>query len=59
MTWPHLVDIDSKSKFVFGMGVPVTWFIDANGEVTYKHIGAYKSKKELFDHVEKYFKVKL
>jgi len=59
MTWPHLADIDSKSKFVFGMGVPVTWFIDASGEVTYKHIGAYKSKKELFDHVEKYFKVKL
>ena len=59
MTWPHLVDLDSKSKFVFGMGVPVTWFIDANGDVTYKHIGAYKSKKELFDHVEKYFKVKL
>ena len=59
MTWPHLVDIDSKSKFVFGMGVPVTWFIDANGDVAYKHIGAYKSKIELFDHVEKYFKVKL
>jgi thiol-disulfide isomerase/thioredoxin len=59
ITWPHLVDLDSKSKFVFGMGVPVTWFIDANGEVVYKHIGAYKSKKELFDHVEKYFKVKL
>ena len=59
MTWPHLVDIDSKSKFVFGMGVPVTWFIDKNGDVTYKHIGAYKSKKELFDHVEKYYKVKL
>ena len=59
MNWPHLLDIDSKSKFVFGMGVPVTWFIDTNGEVKYKHIGAYKSKKELFDHVEKYFKVKL
>jgi len=59
MTWPHLLDIDSKSKFVFGMGVPVTWFIDANGEVIYKHIGAYRTKKELFDHVEKYFKVKL
>ena len=59
MTWPHLLDIDSKSKFVFGMGVPVTWFIDANGDVTYKHIGAYRTKKELFGHVEKYFKVKL
>jgi hypothetical protein len=41
------------------MGVPVTWFIDENGDVTYKHIGAYTSKKELFNHVEKYFKVKL
>jgi thiol-disulfide isomerase/thioredoxin len=59
MTWPHLLDIDSKSKFVFGMGVPVTWFIDANGDVIYKHIGAYRAKKELYDHVEKYFKVKL
>ena len=59
MTWPHLLDIDSKSKFVFGMGVPVTWFIDANGDVTYKHIGAYRTKKELFGHVEKYLKVKL
>ena len=59
MTWPHLLDIDSKSKFVFGMGVPVTWFIDANGDVVYKHIGAYRAKKELYDQVEKYFKVKL
>ena len=59
MTWPHLLDIDSTSKFVFGMGVPVTWFIDANGDVIYKHIGAYRAKKELYDHVEKYFKVKL
>jgi hypothetical protein len=41
------------------MGVPVTWFIDANGDVTYKHIGAYRAKKELYDQVEKYFKVKL
>ena len=52
MTWPHLLDIDSKSKFVFGMGVPVTWFIDANGDVTYKHIGAYRTQKELLIAVE-------
>jgi thiol-disulfide isomerase/thioredoxin len=59
MTWPHLLDIDSKSKFVFGMGVPVTWFIDANGEVIYKHIGSYRAKEELYQHVEQHFKVKL
>ena len=59
MTWPHLLDIDSKSKFIFGMGVPVTWFIDAKGDVIYKHIGSYRAKEELYQHVEKYFKVKL
>jgi hypothetical protein len=59
MTWPHLLDIDSKSKFVFGIGVPVTWFIDANGDVVNKHIGSYRAKEELYQQVEKYFKVKL
>ena len=59
MSWPHLIDIDDKSKFIFGMGVPVTWFLDQNGDVIYKHIGVYRSKQELFDHVERYFKVKL
>jgi len=59
MTWPHLLDIDDKSKFVFGIGVPVTWFLDANGDVIYKHIGAYQTKEALYQHVEKYFKVKL
>ena len=59
MTWPHLLDIDDKSKFVFGIGVPVTWFLDENGDVIYKHIGAYQTKEALYQHVEKYFKVKL
>ena len=40
-------------------GVPVTWFLDANGDVIYKHIGAYQTKEALYQHVEKYFKVKL
>jgi cytochrome c biogenesis protein CcmG/thiol:disulfide interchange protein DsbE len=59
MSWPHLNDIDNKTKAIFGPGVPVTWFIDSNGLVVDKHIGAYQNKKQLFDQVEKAFGVTL
>ena len=59
MNWPHLEDTDSRSKLVFGPGVPVTYFLDKSGEVTHKHIGAYRSKSQLYEAVEKYFEVKL
>ena len=59
MSWPHLEDTDSRSKLVFGLGVPVTYFLDKSGEVIHKHIGAYRSKSQLYEAVEKYFKVKL
>ena len=59
MSWPHLEDTDSRSKLVFGPGVPVTYFLDESGEVIHKHIGAYQSKSQLYEAVEKYFGVKL
>jgi thiol-disulfide isomerase/thioredoxin len=59
MSWPHLEDTDSRSKLVFGPGVPVTYFLDESGEVIHKHIGAYRSKSQLYESVEKYFEVKL
>ena len=59
MRWPHLVDSDGRSKGLFGLGVPVTWFIDERGEVVDKKIGAYLNKDELFTQVEKGFGVKL
>jgi thiol-disulfide isomerase/thioredoxin len=59
MSWPHLVDSDGRSKGLFGLGVPVTWFIDERGEVVDKKIGAYLNKDELFAQVEKAFGVKL
>jgi cytochrome c biogenesis protein CcmG/thiol:disulfide interchange protein DsbE len=59
MSWPHLEDTDSRSKLVFGPGVPVTYFLDKSGEVIHKHIGAYQSKSQLYEAVEKYFEVKL
>ena len=57
MSWPNLADINNKSKLLFGMGVPVTWFIDEKGSVIYQRIGAYPDKKTLFNDVKKYFKV--
>jgi thiol-disulfide isomerase/thioredoxin len=59
MSWPHLEDIDGRSKLVFGPGVPVTYFLDKRGEIIHKHIGAFLSKAQLYEAVEKYFKVKL
>jgi thiol-disulfide isomerase/thioredoxin len=59
MSWPHLVDSDGRSKDLFGLGVPVTWFINERGEVVGKKIGAYFNKDELFTQVEKAFGVKL
>lgn len=59
MSWPHLEDTDSRSKLVFGPGVPVTYFLDKSGVVIHKHIGAYRSKSQLYEAVEKYFEVKL
>jgi len=59
MSWPHLEDTDSRSKLVFGPGVPVTYFLDKSGAVIHKHIGAYRSKSQLYKAVEKYFEVKL
>jgi thiol-disulfide isomerase/thioredoxin len=59
MSWPHLEDTDSRSKLVFGPGVPVTYFLDKSGEVIHKHIGTYRSKSQLYEAVEKYFQVKL
>ena len=59
MSWPHLEDMDGRSKLVFGPGVPVTYFLDNAGEIVHKHIGTFLSKAQLYDAVEKYFKVKL
>ena len=59
MSWPHLNDIDDKTKAIFGPGVPVTWFVNSNGVVVDKHIGAYQNKKQLFSQVEKAFGITL
>jgi thiol-disulfide isomerase/thioredoxin len=59
MTWPNLYDRDGSTKSTFGMGVPVTWYINSESKVVHKHIGVLKSKDELFSDAAKYLGVKL
>jgi len=57
ITWPNLYDAKGITRSTFGMGVPVTWFIDKQGSVVYKHIGVVKTAEELIDLTAKYLKV--
>ena len=59
ITWPNLYDKDGSTKSTFGMGVPVTWYLDSDGKVVYRHIGVLNSKRQLFLQVEKHLGVKL
>ncbi len=59
ITWPNLYDADGRSEEYFGLGVPVTWFIAADGSITGKKIGAVKDENELIALTNKYLGVKL
>ena len=59
MTWPILFDVTSITRGIFGLGVPVTWFIDANGKVVYKQIGVITSTAQLKSEITKYLKIPL
>ena len=57
ITWPNLYDAKGVTRAIFGMGVPVTWFIDEQGTVVYKHIGVVETTEELIELTAKYLKV--
>ena len=57
--WPNLYDPDGRSREYFGVGVPVTWFIAADGSVAGKKIGAFADESELLTLTTKYLGVKL
>ena len=59
ITWPNLYDPDGRSREYFGLGVPVTWFIAADGSVAYKHVGIIKDLDEIVALTEKHLGVKL
>ena len=54
ITWPNLIDPDGATKGAFGPGVPITWFLNKDGVVTYRHVGAFKSAKQLDEEIAKY-----
>ncbi len=58
MTWPILYDANGSTRGKFGMGVPVTWFIDASGKVVHKKYGPFTSVEEIQLAVIKYLGVK-
>ena len=58
MTWPILYDASGSTRSQFGMGVPVTWFVDASGTVVHKKYGPFKSVEEIQLSVIKYLGVK-
>ena len=53
--WPSLYDPDGRTRKLIGMGVPVTWFIDKDGKVIHKKIGAFLKYSELAELAKKYF----
>ena len=57
--WPNLYDPDGRSRQYFGLGVPVTWFIAADGSVAGKKIGVLKNEEELIALTEEYLNIKL
>jgi thiol-disulfide isomerase/thioredoxin len=59
IVWPNLYDPDGRSREYFGLGVPVTWFIAADGTVVGKKIGVVKNEIELITLTNKYLGVKL
>jgi cytochrome c biogenesis protein CcmG/thiol:disulfide interchange protein DsbE len=58
MAWPILYDANGSTRGKFGMGVPVTWFIDASGKVAFKKYGPFTSLEEIELDVIKYLGVK-
>lgn len=59
MTWPNLYDADGRTRVTLGMGVPITLFIDAKGEIAYRKIGVVTTIEELEKETEKYLGVQL
>ena len=47
ITWPNLYDPDGRTASALGMGVPITYFVDAQGLTVYKKIGVITSVQEL------------
>jgi hypothetical protein len=59
ITWPNLYDPDGRTASTLGMGVPITYFVDAQGVTVYKKIGVITSVQELEALTKKYLGIKV
>jgi thiol-disulfide isomerase/thioredoxin len=59
ITWPNLYDPDGRTASALGMGVPITYFVDAQGLTVFKKIGVITSVQELEMLTEKYLGIKI
>lgn len=59
MAWPQLADNNQETRADFGMGVPVTWFVNAKGEVTYKQVGQIHSWTQLRNMVSAHLGIEI
>jgi thiol-disulfide isomerase/thioredoxin len=59
ITWPNLYDPDGRTASSLGMGVPITYFVDARGVTVYKKIGVISSVQELEDLTQKYLGISI
>jgi thiol-disulfide isomerase/thioredoxin len=59
ITWPNLYDPDGRTASALGMGVPITYFVDAQGVTVYKKIGVITSVQELEMLTEKFLGIKV
>jgi thiol-disulfide isomerase/thioredoxin len=59
MNWPQLSDIKNKTKGTFGLGVPVSRFIDVDGKTVYEKIGPFKSFAEIQKAAKDFLGVKI
>jgi thiol-disulfide isomerase/thioredoxin len=59
ITWPNLYDPDGRTASALGMGVPITYFVDAQGVTVYKKIGVITSVQELEMLTEKFLRIKV
>ena len=55
INYPQLTDPTGLSKSLVGLSVPVTIFIDENGEIVYQHVGAIKTADDLRELVLEHF----
>ncbi len=54
ITWPNLYDPDGRTASALGMGVPITYFVDAQGATVYKKFGVITLVGELEALKERY-----